>query len=301
MAPKRLQYSEGAMNVACISVGKGTELKVAARQHGIPYPTLRAQVNQWKKTHKKDRWRHEEEVFAAKADKHIYQVSKDTHQQVTIHLCRNAAGELQAPLLIFPGQRFSYDPLEGFPESHFAKSGNGPIDTEIFAKWLATGFIPAVSRLQKPVVLFADGHSTHLTLAIHQICKDNGITSILYQLPGHSSHIVQPLDRTTFENLIKACGEKSSNSRRRIQTLCRNNILQRFSRKAWDEPHHDRDVLLRNSFKASGIFSRNSEQFDRSKLAPNDFMLCVPIMKVYSRRQSESCKILLFFWCWLQI
>ncbi|GFO16080.1 tigger transposable element-derived protein 6-like protein [Plakobranchus ocellatus] len=202
-------------------------------------------------------------VLAAKVDKHVYQVSNDIHQQVTVLVCGNAAGELQAPLLIFPGQRFFYDPMEGFPEAHFAKSGNGWIDSEIFAKWLSTGFVPAVAHLQKPVLLFADGHSTHLTLAIHEICKEHNI--ILYQLPSHSSHIVQPLDLTSFKNLKQAWGEevmkfKEENS----DTLTKQNFSKVF-RKAWDRRGHDGDVP-KNGFKASGVVWYNYESGSHVKI-----------------------------------
>ncbi|GFO24107.1 tigger transposable element-derived protein 6-like protein [Plakobranchus ocellatus] len=201
-------------------------------------------------------------VLAAKTDKYLYQVSNDTHQQVTVLVCGNAAGKLEAPPFIFPGQQFSYDPMEGFPEAYFAKSGNGWIDSEIFAKWLATGFVPAMSHLQKSVVLFADGHSTHLTLAIHQICKDNEI--LLHQLPSHSCHIVQPLDLTTFKNLKQAWDEEVM----KFQEENSDTLAKQHFAKAWDKPDHDGDVL-RNGYRASGIFPWNPQQFDGSKLAPH--------------------------------
>ncbi|GFS25415.1 tigger transposable element-derived protein 6-like protein [Elysia marginata] len=73
-------------------------------------------------------------VLASKGDKRVYQVSTDTHTQITctVLACGSAAGEMLSPLIIFPGQRFGYDPLEGFKEAHFAKSNNGWIDGEIF-------------------------------------------------------------------------------------------------------------------------------------------------------------------------
>ncbi|XP_012944901.1 uncharacterized protein LOC106013512 [Aplysia californica] len=103
-------------------------------------------------------------------------------------------------------KRFTYDPLEGFEEAHMATSGNVWIDSEIFARWMESAFCPAVAHLQKPVILFADGHSTHLTLEIHEICRSHGI--ILYQLPSHSSHIIQPLDLTSFKNFKRAWYEE---------------------------------------------------------------------------------------------
>ncbi|XP_005108581.1 uncharacterized protein LOC101858516 [Aplysia californica] len=205
-------------------------------------------------------------VLAAKTDKRVYQVTNDTHKQVTVLVCGNALGELQAPLLIFPGQRFTYDPLEGFEEAHMAKSGNGWIDSEIFARWMESAFCPAVAHLQKPVVLFADGHSTHLTLEIHEICRSHGI--ILYQLPSHSSHIVQPLDLTSFKNLKRAWYEEVMKYQEdNSDTLSKQHFAKVFKR-AWERRGHDGDVLV-SGFRASGICPWNPDRFDRTKLAPH--------------------------------
>ena len=85
-------------------------------------------------------------VLASKGEKRVYRVSTHTHIQITVLAYGSAAGEVHNPLIIFPGQRFTYDPLGGFPEAHFAWSNNGWIDEEIFATWLKTAFIPAVQH-----------------------------------------------------------------------------------------------------------------------------------------------------------
>ncbi|XP_005094673.1 uncharacterized protein LOC101845836 isoform X2 [Aplysia californica] len=208
-------------------------------------------------------------VLAAttRTDKRVSQVTNDTHKQVTVLVCGNALGELQAPLLIFPGQRFTYNPLEGFEEAHMAKSRNGCIDCEILARWMETAFCPAVAHLQKPVVLFADGNSFHLTLEIHEICRSHGV--ILYQLPSlnHSSRIVQPLDLTSFKNLKHAWYEEVMKYQEdNSDTLSKQHFAKVF-KSAWDRRGHDGDVLV-NGFRASGIFPWNPDRFDRTKLAP---------------------------------
>ncbi|KAK3801429.1 hypothetical protein RRG08_041785 [Elysia crispata] len=37
---------------------------------------------------------------------------------MTVLACGSAAGEVHNPLIIFPGRRFNYDPLDEFPEAH---------------------------------------------------------------------------------------------------------------------------------------------------------------------------------------
>ncbi|XP_065172619.1 uncharacterized protein [Atheta coriaria] len=49
---------------------------------------------------------------------------------------------------------------------------------------------------ENPVLSILDNHSSHLSLAAINFCRDNGIH--LLTLPPHSSHKMQPLDRGFF-------------------------------------------------------------------------------------------------------
>ena len=59
------------------------------------------------------------------------------------------------------------------------------LDDEIFLKYIAS---------QRPVVLvlFIDGHKTHMTLDIIDLCRENEI--ILFSLPPHTTHALQALE-----------------------------------------------------------------------------------------------------------
>ena len=110
--------------------------------------------------------------------------------------CANAAGTAIPPMTIFPGKRFRYNPMEDcLPGSYFGSSDNGWINTEIFYGWLANHFIQSIPP-KRPVILLLDGHSSHIDIEISQLCRENKI--ILYCLPPHASHIVQPLDLFIF-------------------------------------------------------------------------------------------------------
>lgn len=49
---------------------------------------------------------------------------------------------------------------------------------------------------RNPVLVILDNHESHISPRGLQMCKDNGIT--LVTLPPHTSHKLQPLDRTVF-------------------------------------------------------------------------------------------------------
>lgn len=66
----------------------------------------------------------------------------------------------------------------------------------IFYKWLLE------EKIRFPVVLFLDGHSSHLTLNLSKFCKEHEI--ILIALPPNSTHIMQPLDISFFHPLKSA-------------------------------------------------------------------------------------------------
>lgn len=70
-------------------------------------------------------------VLVAKEDKKVYQLSVDSRQQMTVLGCASAGGDLLEPLIIYPGQRFSFDPQHQFPGSSFARSHNGWIGGEL--------------------------------------------------------------------------------------------------------------------------------------------------------------------------
>lgn len=131
----------------------------------------------------------------------VYNFGNSSKQQITVMACASASGHFCPPMIVYPGQRFNYEPLEGFEDAHMGRSETGWMDTDLFCNWLSTCFIPALDTrsVKRPVVLFIDGHSTHLSLAASDICVEHGIE--LYCLLEHSSHVMQPLDLRLFATL----------------------------------------------------------------------------------------------------
>ena len=72
------------------------------------------------------------------------------------------------------------------------------MDSELFKTWLSDVFVKHLNEkvVPRPVVLFVDGHSTHLTMEASDICLQNGV--ILYCLLEHASHLMQPCDLRFF-------------------------------------------------------------------------------------------------------
>lgn len=98
-----------------------------------------------------------------------------------------------------------------------------------FFEWFKKLFMPAVAPLIKtgPVVLFVDGHHSHLSMALIQYAKQEGVH--IFCFPPHLTHILQPLDvgvygpvKTTWKVILKE---------HKLLTLAQNVIKEDFPGK----------------------------------------------------------------------
>lgn len=74
---------------------------------------------------------------------------------------------------------------------------------ESFFEYISNVFIKYLddSNIPRPVVLFLDGHKSHLTFHLSKLCQENKIH--LVALYPNSMHILQPLDVALFSPLKK--------------------------------------------------------------------------------------------------
>ena len=136
-------------------------------------------------------------VLAEKGSKYVFSLSSDNHQQITVLACVNANGSYMPPMIIYKGERKRNCNMQNFEEAIYASTKKGWMDSETFLSW-AEHFSEylSVNSIRRPVILFLDGHSSHLSYEVANFCKEKGI--ILYCLPAHSSHAMQPLDVGVF-------------------------------------------------------------------------------------------------------
>ena len=78
---------------------------------------------------------------------------------------------------------------------------NGLMDSDFFLTWLRETFLPHIKarKVSLPVVLFVDGHSTHISLEANEFSRRENL--VMYCLQQHASHIMQPLDLCLFSSL----------------------------------------------------------------------------------------------------
>jgi transposase len=107
----------------------------------------------------------------------------------------NPSGHFVPPFFIFPRQRMNERLMIGAPDDAVAAAqSNGWIRGETFLIWLQHFVQHVQPTPQKPVLLILDGHSSHKELAVMNYAIDNNIHMI--STPPHTTHKLQPLDRT---------------------------------------------------------------------------------------------------------
>lgn len=124
--------------------------------------------------------------------------SAERGELVTLVCAVNATGNSVPPFYIFPRKRWNDAFLVGaVAGAKGTASGTGWITSEIFSQIYLPFFI-AHTRCTKdrPVLLIMDNHESHCSLSAVTTAKENGI--IILTLPPHTSHRMQPLDRTVF-------------------------------------------------------------------------------------------------------
>ena len=152
-----------------------------------------------------------------------------------------------------------------------------------FYEWFKKLYLLAVAPLLStgPVVLFVDGHHSHLSLDIIHHAKSHGIH--MFCFPPHLTHILQPLDVGVY-GPVKTCW-KTILKDHKLATLSQNVIKEDFpgkqqSSKSPQLKHNfiiglikilwDRSITpgnLKGGFRACGLYPFSREAIPNSKLA----------------------------------
>ena len=162
----------------------------------------------------------------------------------------------------FPGGPYRFD---GPDDALYAKSDSGWIDTELFLFWLKKIFLKHVVS-QRPVLLLVDGHKSHINLDVIDLCRQNDV--ILFCLPPHTTHALQPLDVSVFKSLkdryAKAVQSLSFTKKNFIVTKRDfSKVLKVPFEQAFSIPN------IKAGFTKCGIFPLNPDAIAKSKMTPS--------------------------------
>lgn len=142
-------------------------------------------------------------VLAPKGSRNVYEVdSGQAKAALTVMFTFSAVGVTTPPLIIYPYKRLPKDIAESVPEEfNIACSDTGWMKREIFYEYIGNTFYPYVKSLNIdfPIILFVDGHKTHLDRKLSELCTRLDI--ILISLYPNATRILQPADVSTFKPL----------------------------------------------------------------------------------------------------
>lgn len=216
-----------------------------------------------------------QEVVGGKGKKQVGALtSAERGINTTMVGCASAAGQYIPPMIIFKRMRMNEQLKEGAPiGSIVTVSESGYINSELFNQWLEH-FISIVKPTKDDkVLLLLDGHTIHSkNLDAVLLARENGI--ILLQLPGHTTHRLQPLDVSFFKPM-------STYYTQAIETWMRTNpgrAVTQYQVSQLIKEAYERAATIgniANGFRASGIWPINRNIFQDHHFAPAEALLAI--------------------------
>lgn len=192
-------------------------------------------------------------VLAKKGSKCVANItSAEKGETISVVACCNAEGMFLPPYCIFKGKNRKDEFSSGMPPgSYVAMSEKSAyINADIFLHWLKSHFLP-----RKPngkVLLILDGHASHTnSISVLEFTEENDI--ILLCLPAHTTHFLQPLDRSFFKSLktyyYSACNSfMKTNPARKLGRLQFGELLG----CSWNKAATVQNGV--SGFRATGVF-----------------------------------------------
>lgn len=192
------------------------------------------------------------QVIAAKGSKNVSSLtSGEKGETISVVACCNGEGSFLPPYCIFKGKNIKREFSNGMPPGSVVRMSekSAYVNAEIFFDWLKNHFLP-----RKPagkVVLILDGHTSHCNLCeMLEFAEEHEI--IMICLPAHTTHYLQPLDRSAFKSLknhyYEACNNfVKRNPQQRISRLNFGGLLA----EAWTRAAIARNAI--SGFRATGL------------------------------------------------
>ena len=197
--------------------------------------------------------------------KNVYELGPSPEKSTLTFLGTfSARGDIVQPMLIYPYVRVPADIVRSTPDEFMiGATESGWMKAETFFEFIANGYVPYLEEheIQRPVVLFVDGHKTHLTMQVPQYCEDHEV--ILYLLPPNTTHMLQPADVAVFKPLKSYWREKVHQfQRENVNAVVRR---QNVGKMLLDVLKKLKTESIKNGFRVTGLFPLNVENVDFSK------------------------------------
>nr|XP_022314252.1 uncharacterized protein LOC111118860 [Crassostrea virginica] len=208
-------------------------------------------------------------VISQKGARNVVGRVSENKTNTTIMVCVNGAGGKMVPMVVVKGKTSAtlhgLNVTDAPPGTVFAYQENGWMSEKLGEMWFRDVFLKNCGP-DRPQLLILDGHSSHETLGLLELAIQENIHIIC--LPPHTSHMLQPLDRSVFGPFNTAyntaCSEFLSESPYHI--VNKGSFLHLFH-KAFDNGITRENVV--NGFKACGIVPFNPDAIPSEAFHPS--------------------------------
>lgn len=205
-------------------------------------------------------------VIVRKGQKNVYTASGDEKENLTVLVTSNAAGVLAPPMVVYPYERLPAVIAHSVPKDWcIGRSESGWMCAKTFYEYIANVFSPWIEKKQipKPVILFLDGHNSHMTLHLSDFCKGNGIEVIA--LYPNSTHLLQPMDVAVFRPLKVSWKNQVKSWKIENPKLVMKK--EHFAPNLEAALQNITADTIRHGFRRSGLFPFGPEYVDMNKLS----------------------------------
>ena len=138
-------------------------------------------------------------VVVKAGQKHPYAVTSGNKAQITVLACASASGYTIPPMIIFDRKSLSSQMIQSeVPDTFYGLSDSGWMDSTLFEEWFKSHFLRHAPAA-RPLLLLLDGHCSHYNPSVLRMARDEQV--ILFCLPPHTTHLLQPLDNGIFSSL----------------------------------------------------------------------------------------------------
>lgn len=149
-----------------------------------------------------------QKVLSTKGKRQVGKLtSGERGKNITLMFGMNPTGHFIPPLFIFPRQRMNERLMLGAPEESVAfAQPSGWMNGEIFLLWLKHFAKHVRPTANDPVLLVLDGHASHKELPVILFAREHNIHMI--SIPPHTTHKLQPLDRSFMKPFKDAMSQE---------------------------------------------------------------------------------------------
>ena len=114
-----------------------------------------------------------------------------------------AAGQILPPYVVYRGANVYEEWCTGGPKGTvYTATQSGWFDSFSFLDWFKKSFLPSIRRLQGKKILIGDNLSTHISVDVINLCRENDIEFVCF--PPNAPDKMQPLDVGFFGPMKQA-------------------------------------------------------------------------------------------------